>query len=195
MRCYLRIIFTFDIYIYIYIYIYIWDTRSTHCSREILIVNSRNEWNDNRSKIIVDYSRRHGTVSFRYKRSILWAVYPVQYLSVYITQRQEKIWDISVGKKYIFVNFLFHWLLNSLRIFSRSCTKSNLMNFYFWKVRKNHVPKVLNVHVNECKKNLLFLERFFFSKQWKINFWERKCDLKNIFSNFNLFSLVVVNFL
>ena len=25
-----------------------------------------------------------------------------------------------------------------------------------------HVPEVLNVHLNECKKNLLFLERFFF---------------------------------
>ena len=37
-----------------------------------------------------------------------------------------------------------------------------------------YVPEVLNVHVNESKKNVLFLE--FFIKQWKINVWERKCD-------------------
>ena len=33
-----------------------------------------------------------------------------------------------------------------------------------------YVPEVLNVHVNESKKNLLFLERFFFPSSEKLTF-------------------------
>ena len=38
-------------------------------------------------------------------------------------------------------------------------------------------------------------ERFFFFKQGKINFWERKCDVFSNFLNLNLFYVIVVNFL
>ena len=51
------------------------------------------------------------------------------------------------------------------------------MNFY--------VPEVPIVHMNESKKkNLLFLERFFFSSREKINFRERKRDFLKYFFKF-----------
>ena len=38
-------------------------------------------------------------------------------------------------------------------------------------LKKNHVPEVLTAHVNENnKKNLLFLEGYFFSSNKKITF-------------------------
>ena len=59
--------------------------------------------------------------------------------------------------------------------------------------RQIYVPEVLNVHGNEGKEKSTYVERFF-SKQWKINFWERKCDFLSTFLNFNLFYLILVNF-
>ena len=57
-----------------------------------------------------------------------------------------------------------------------------------------NVPEVLNVHVNESKKNLLFLE-FFFSRREKLTFEKENVIFSNIFSNLNLFDLIVINFL
>ena len=37
-----------------------------------------------------------------------------------------------------------------------------------------YVQEVLNVHVNENKKEVYFFWKDFFFKQWKINFWDVK---------------------
>ena len=51
-----------------------------------------------------------------------------------------------------------------------------MMSFNKKLLGKSNVPEVLNVHVNKNNKKIdFFLEGFFF-QQWKINFWERKCD-------------------
>ena len=67
------------------------------------------------------------------------------------------------------------WITEQTRIRVRKCgaVKRRLKISARVKVNNIYVLEVLNVHVNESKKNLLFLERFYF-KQWKINFWERK---------------------
>ena len=56
------------------------------------------------------------------------------------------------------------------------------------------VPEVLNVHVNESKKNLLFLETFFSSSE-KLTFEKENVIFFNTFLNFNLFYLNVFIFL
>ena len=60
--------------------------------------------------------------------------------------------------------------------------------------RLMNVPEVLNVHVNESKKNLLFLERFFLSNK-KLTFEKENMIVFNTFLNFNLFNFIVVIFL
>ena len=47
----------------------------------------------------------------------------------------------------------------------------------------------------KLKKNVLFLERFFFPSSERLNFEEKNVIFQNIFSNFNLFYGIVVNFL
>ena len=55
------------------------------------------------------------------------------------------------------------------------------------------MPEVLNVHVNESKKNILFLETFFLSNE-KLTFEKENMIFFNTFFNFNLFNLIVVIF-
>ena len=57
------------------------------------------------------------------------------------------------------------------------------------------VSEVLNVYLNESKKNLLFLERFFFPSSAKLIFDKGNGIFQNTFLNFNLFYFIVVNFL
>ena len=47
-----------------------------------------------------------------------------------------------------------------------------------------YVPEVLNVHVNENEKKTTFFRKTFFCKQWKNNFWEKKCDFLKYFLKF-----------
>ena len=58
---------------------------------------------------------------------------------------------------------------------------------------KKDVPEVLNVHMNESKKNLLFLESFFSSRE-KLTFEKENLIFFNTYLNFNLFYLIVVIF-
>ena len=60
---------------------------------------------------------------------------------------------------------------------STICIRTNRTRFF-------NVPEVLNVHVNESKKKSTSFRKIFFSKQWKINFWERKCDFLKYFKKF-----------
>ena len=47
---------------------------------------------------------------------------------------------------------------------------------YFLTTHAFHVPEALNVHVKKKIIKVYFFLKNFFSKQWKINFWERKWD-------------------
>ena len=58
-----------------------------------------------------------------------------------------------------------------------------------------NVPEVLNVHVNESKKKSTFFRKIFFPSSEKLIFEKENGILQNIFSNFNLFYFIVVNFL
>ena len=60
---------------------------------------------------------------------------------------------------------------------------------------KSHVSQVLNVHVNESKKKSTFFRKIFFPSSEKLTFEKENVIFQNIFSNFNLFYLIVVNFL
>ena len=53
-----------------------------------------------------------------------------------------------------------------------------------------YVPEVMNVHVNENKKNI-----YFFSSREKLTFEKENVILFNNFFNINSFYLIVVNFL
>ena len=61
-------------------------------------------------------------------------------------------------------------------------------------IKKNHVPEVLNVHVNENKKKSTFSRRIFFSCSKKLTFEKENVILFNTFFNLNLFYLIVVMF-
>ena len=50
--------------------------------------------------------------------------------------------------------------------------------------KKIDVPEVLNDRVNENNKKIYFFSEEFFFKQWKFNFWERKCDFLKYFFKF-----------
>ena len=56
------------------------------------------------------------------------------------------------------------------------------------------VLEVLNVHMNESKKNLLFLEGFFFSSSETLTFEKENLIFFNTYLNFNLFYLILVIF-
>ena len=82
---------------------------------------------------------------------------------------------------------------SSERSNERNKKKSNYVRnsvkiFSFFKIYFVH----LNVRNLRHIKNLLFLERFFYLKQWKINFRERKYDFFKYFLNFNLFYLWLI---
>ena len=57
-----------------------------------------------------------------------------------------------------------------------------------------HVPEVLNVHTNESEKKIYFFG-FFFSSSEKLTFEKENVIFFNTFLNFDLFYLIVVNFL
>ena len=59
---------------------------------------------------------------------------------------------------------------------------------------KSYVPEVLNVQVNESKKNLLFLERFFFQAVKNYFLSKKMWFFFNTFLNLNSFYLSVVFF-
>ena len=60
---------------------------------------------------------------------------------------------------------------------------------------KKYVPEVLNIHVNENNlKNLLSWKGFFFQVVKK-TFQDENVIFLNTFLNFNLFNLIVINFL
>ena len=54
--------------------------------------------------------------------------------------------------------------------------------YVFW--QDTHVSEVLNVHANESKNKPTLFRKIFFSKQGKINFWERRCDFVKYFFKF-----------
>ena len=58
-----------------------------------------------------------------------------------------------------------------------------------------HVPEVLNVYVNENNKKIYFFRRIFFSSSEKLTFEKENMIFLNIFLNYNLFYLIVVDFL
>ena len=58
-----------------------------------------------------------------------------------------------------------------------------------------YVPEVLNVHMNKSKKKICFFRRIFFSSSEKLTFEEENVIFFNTYLNFNLFNLIVVNFL
>ena len=98
---------------------------------------------------------------------------------------------IAKGAKKIYFtmlygNYCYIFVENFPQKFS-PCTPLLILHFL-------HVPEVLNVHVNEIKKKIYYSSTIFIFKQWKINFWERKCDFLNTLSNVNLFHLIVINF-
>ena len=64
-----------------------------------------------------------------------------------------------------------------------------------WVWRNKNVPEVLNVHMNESKKNLLYLQEFFFSSSEKLTFEKENVIFFNTHLNFNLFNLILIIFL
>ena len=67
-------------------------------------------------------------------------------------------------------------------------------------MKKEDVPEVLNVLMTESKKkNLYFFERFFFwiffSSSEKLTFEKENVIFFNTYLNFELFYLIVANFL
>ena len=91
--------------------------------------------------------------------------------SVFEIWHLQKKFNFSPRK---FVSLLTHW--------KKKCFKSNEI---FFANRKRMCQKFWTFMWTKVKKNLLFLEIFFFT-QGKINFWERKCDFLKYFFQFEL---------
>ena len=64
-----------------------------------------------------------------------------------------------------------------------------------FKCLKSDKPEVLNVHMNESEKKFYFFRRIFFSSGEKSTFEKENVIFFNTHLSFNLFYLIVVNFL
>ena len=62
-------------------------------------------------------------------------------------------------------------------------------------IKGSDVPEVLNVHMNESGRKNISFRRIFFSSSEKLTFEKKNVIFFNTYLSFNLFYLIVVNFL